>query len=80
MSHPSGLTLSAENPLEEPAMQSPPGVEAHLTNSSDEQKYFYFCITFATVVPGILLLIRLYTKARLVRKMELSDCLITPAN
>lgn len=59
-------------------MLPPPGVEANVTNHSDQQKYFYVCITLATVVPGVLLLIRWYTKARLVRKIELSDCLNTP--
>jgi hypothetical protein len=38
-------------------MQPLPGVQAHVTNHSDEQKYFYVCITLATVVPGILPLI-----------------------
>ena len=75
MSHPAGLPLTAANPREAPAMQPPPGVEAHVTNHSDEQKFFYLCITVATIVPGVLLLIRLYTKVRLVKKVELSDCL-----
>ncbi|KAF7513290.1 hypothetical protein GJ744_009711 [Endocarpon pusillum] len=77
MSHPAGLPLSAKNPLEEPALQPPPGVEAHVTNRSDEQNYFYVCITLSTVVPGILLLIRLYTKARLIKKIDLSDYFVT---
>ncbi|KAI4122827.1 MAG: hypothetical protein LQ341_007264 [Variospora aurantia] len=73
MSHPAGLPLTAANPREEPAMQPPPGEEAHVTNRSDEQRFFYLCITVATVVPGVLLLIRLYTKAKLMKKVELSD-------
>ncbi|KAL8728516.1 MAG: hypothetical protein Q9166_005338 [cf. Caloplaca sp. 2 TL-2023] len=77
MSHPAGLPLSAANPCEAPAMQPPPGVEAHVTNHSDEQRFFYVCITLATVVPGVLLLIRLYTKARLMKKMELPDYFVT---
>lgn len=58
-------------------MQPPPGVEAHVTNHSDEQRFFYLCITLATVVPGVLLLIRLYTKARIMKKIELSDYFVT---
>lgn len=78
MSHPAGLPLTAANPREEPAMQPPPGEEAHVTNRSDEQRFFYLCITVATIVPGVLLLIRLYTKARLMKKVELSDCSCVP--
>ncbi|KAL8684505.1 MAG: hypothetical protein Q9224_006309, partial [Gallowayella concinna] len=73
MSHPAGLPLSAANPREAPALQPPPGVEAYITNHSDEQRFFYVCITLATVVPGVLLLIRLYTKARLMKKIDLPD-------
>lgn len=63
------------NPLQEPALETPPGVISQFpTTHSDEQAWFYVCATLSTVVPGILLLLRLYTKLRVVRKVDLTDC------
>lgn len=66
------------NPLQEPALETPPGVISQFpTTHSDEQAWFYVCATLSTVFPGILLLLRLYTKLRVVRKVDLTDCSTT---
>lgn len=65
-------TLTA---LDGPALLPPPGVTSHLTNSSSQQNWYYVFISLCTVIPGVLLLLRLYTKIRIVRKLDLTDCL-----
>lgn len=67
-------------PLDEPALKTPPGVISRFpTTHSDEQAWFYVSATLSVVVPGILLLLRLYTKLRIVRKADMTDCSIPPS-
>lgn len=62
--------------LHEPALKAPPGVISQFpTTSSDEQSWWYVGVTISMIVPGILLLLRLYTKLYVVRKVDLTDCL-----
>ena len=60
--------------LDGPALQPPPGVVANVTNRSDEQFWYYVCISVCTVIPGNLLCLRFYTKLRIIRKVDLTDC------
>ena len=62
--------------LLEPALGTPPGVVSHFpTTRSSIQAWFYVTGTLSAVVPGSLLLLRFYTKWRIVRKLDLIDCL-----
>lgn len=57
-----------------PALPPPPGVIAHFSRTSPDQKWFYICVPLFTIIPGIFILLRLYTKLKIVRKLDLSDC------
>ena len=64
-------------PLQEPALRTPSGVVSQFpTTHSDEQVWYYVATTLSAVVPGILVLLRLYTKSCIVRHVDLVDCLI----
>ena len=59
-----------------PAMETPSGVVSHFpTTHSSDQAWFYITGTLSAVVPGTLLLLRLYTKWRVVRQVDMIDCL-----
>ena len=61
--------------LFEPAMKTPSGVVSQFpTTHSSDQAWFYIAATLLAVVSGTLLLLRLYTKWRIVRKLDLVDC------
>lgn len=61
--------------LFEPALKTPSGVISQFpTTHSSEQAWFYIAATLSAVVSGTLLLLRLYTKWRIVRKLDLIDC------
>ena len=63
------------DPLLEPASKMPPGVVSQFpTTHSDEQAWVYLATILSTIVPGTLLLLRLYTKLRVFRKVDLTDC------
>lgn len=65
------------DPLQEPALGTPPGIISQFpTTRSNEQAWYYVCATLSAVVVGTLLLLRLYTKLRVVRKVDLTDCSI----
>ena len=67
------------DPLQEPALQTPSGVISQFpTTYSSEQAWFYVAATLSAVVPGTLLLLRLYTKIRIVRNVDLIDCSTPP--
>lgn len=65
--------------LQHPALETPPDVVSRFpTTHSDEQAWFYVSATLSAVVPGTLLLLRLYTKLHVVRKVDLTDCSLSP--
>ncbi|KAM0794380.1 hypothetical protein BDR22DRAFT_875971 [Usnea florida] len=65
-------------PLQEPALRTPPGVVSQFpTTHSDEQAWYYVAATLSAVVPGTLVLLRLYTKSCIVRHVDLVDYLTT---
>ena len=68
------------DPLQKAALGTPPGVISLFpTTHSGAQKWFYVAVTLSVVVPGILLLLRLYTKLRVVRKLDWTDCSTQPS-
>jgi len=60
--------------LDYPAAVPPPGVVAHLTRYSPDQKWFYICIPLFTIVCGTFLIVHLYTKAKIFRRIQVADC------
>ena len=60
--------------LGQPALDPPPGVIRHMSTHSREQAGFYACAVMVGVVPGTLLALRLFTKIRIVRRLDLNDC------
>ncbi len=67
--------VTMADPLHGPALEPPSGVISQFpTVHSDEQAWFYAAATLSAVVPGTLLFLRLYTKLRVVRKVDLTDC------
>ncbi len=69
---------TAERLLQAPALDTPHGVERHMSTRSPEQAGVYVCSVLVAVVPGILLCLRLYTKIRILRRTDLTDCLRLP--
>ena len=68
------------DPLQLPALDTPPGVVSFFpTTHSDDQAWYYVCATLCAVVPGSLVLLRLYTKLRIVRKVDVTDGSIAPS-
>ena len=66
------------DPLQLPALQTPSGVISQFpTTYSSQQAWFYVAAT-SVVVPGTLLLLRFYTKIRIVRNVDLIDCSTPP--
>lgn len=68
------------DPLQEPALATPPGVVSQFpTTHSNDQAWFYVGVVLAAFVPGCLLLLRLYTKVYIIRKVDVTDCMIPPS-
>jgi hypothetical protein len=61
--------------LTSPALVPPYGVQAHFTTTSPEQNWYYVCAVLCTTVSGIFVLLRLYTKVYVIRKIDLTDCM-----
>jgi len=57
-----------------PAMRAPPGVAVHLTTSSPEQKWYFICVPLFSIIPGIFIILRVYTKLKIVKKLDCADC------
>lgn len=66
--------MAPSNIFEEPAMRPPEGIVPHLSTNSPEQTWYYVCVSFCSVVSGVLLSLRLYTKLRIIRKVDATDC------
>ncbi|PSN69522.1 hypothetical protein BS50DRAFT_522144 [Corynespora cassiicola Philippines] len=65
--------------LEGPAGRTPPGVVPHLINSSEDQKWYYVGVVTCLVIAGIFVVLRFYTKLRIIRRTDLSDWSVTLA-
>ena len=57
-----------------PAMQAPPGVKPHLTTTSPDQKWYFICVPLFSIIPGMFIILRLYTKLKIVKKLDCADC------
>ena len=60
-----------------PAMDSdqiPPGENRTMTPHGPDQVWFLVTAVTCVVVPGLFLILRLYTKLAIVRSLELADC------
>jgi hypothetical protein len=60
--------------LSGPALAPPPGVVPDLAWSDANRMGFDVGVTFCLLVPGVFLLLRLYTKVFIVRKIDYVDC------
>lgn len=60
--------------LEAPALPAPPDVVPNVTNRSDDQIWFYVCVALCGFFTSVFLILRLYTKLRIVSKLDLADC------
>lgn len=68
------FNASAERLLHEPALDTPPGLHRHMSTQSPDQAGVYVCSVLVAVVPGNLLCLRLYTKLRILRRSDWTDC------
>lgn len=66
--------MSQISSYEGPALPPPHGGVPFLPNSSEEQVWFFVCVSFCTVISGTFLLLRLYTKLCVVRQADPTDC------
>ena len=63
------------DPDQRPALPTPPGVVSDFpTTASPDQFWLYVTAVLCSVIPGLLLILRLYTKMRIIRKTDMSDC------
>jgi hypothetical protein len=63
--------------LEGPAHPGPGGTPASWkpnVHSSLQQGSFYTCVPLCAAVSGALVIVRMYIKVNVVRKLDLSDC------
>lgn len=66
---------SMADKLELPALNPPPGHESHLvTHDPKALTWCWFTTVMCTVIPGILLVLRLYTRTYILRKTDMTDC------
>lgn len=73
-------SFTMADPLQEPALATPPGVVSQFpTTHSNDQAWYYVGVVLAAFVPGCLLVLRLYTKVYVIRKVDVTDCM-TPAS
>jgi hypothetical protein len=61
--------------LNMPALQpAPPGADTTMTTDGPDQVWYLVVAITCIAVPGLFLLIRIYTKLVIVRSLELADC------
>ena len=72
------FNATAQRLLHAPALSTPPGVQRHMSTHSPEQAGVYVCSVLVAVVPGTLLCLRLYTKIRILKRTDLTDCTHQP--
>ena len=61
--------------LNGPAATTPEGgVILQPTNRSESQRWYYVCVVPSLVISGSFVALRMYTKIRIIRKTNISDC------
>lgn len=72
---PTLLTPAVISYLKEgPALQPPKGVIPNVNNHWDDEWLLYFTVSLCMAVIGIMVIVRLYTKWRIVKRFEAADC------
>lgn len=68
--------------LDGPAMAPPPGVKPNFVNPPNLEKEFYVDLILCLTISVLAVCMRMWTKARLVRKVHTEDCkkLLPPAS
>ncbi|EAT85923.1 hypothetical protein SNOG_07272 [Parastagonospora nodorum SN15] len=61
------------------AADPPPGSQGKLGTASDALVWYQVCAVLCTTVPGLFVLLRLYTKVFIVRKTDLTDYFVVLA-
>lgn len=66
--------------LEAPAHSWPGVMEAPWQPAahSQQQVWYYVCVSICTTFAGIFLILRLYTKLRFIHSLDLPDCMYCP--
>jgi hypothetical protein len=60
--------------LDSPALSPPPGVAPVFSRTSPDQKWYFICVPLFTIIPGLFMTLRFYTKIMIVRKVNWADC------
>jgi hypothetical protein len=63
-----------------PALALPEGETSHLDSPWDERYWLYIDVSLCMAIMGIFILIRIYTKWKIVKKWEAADCKFTDCN
>ncbi len=65
--------------LNGPAMAPPPAVEPNFVNPKNEFVYFVLTIVLTVTISTLALLVRMYTKISIIRKVGWEDCMTDSA-
>ncbi len=60
--------------LNGPAMAPPPGLHSNFKDPSNLKVYFIITLVFCTTFSTVAVLVRMYTKIFLIRKVLVEDC------
>lgn len=63
-----------EHALDSPALAAPPGVTHNFVNPSNLETAFYIELVICMTVSSLVVCMRIWTKARLIRKFGREDC------
>ena len=58
-----------------PAMIAPPGADRTMTLDGPDQVWFLVVGILCIAIPGLFLMLRVYTKMAVVRSLEIADCM-----
>ena len=67
-------TPSIEELLNAPALAPPLGVTPVMSTYGPDQSGYYAFSVLAGLLPGALLAIRMYTKIRIIKRVDVTDC------
>lgn len=60
-----------------PAMKPPTGVKPDFNHPANKQGYFILTFVLTVAVSTLAIIIRMYTKVRIIRKVGWEDCMVT---
>lgn len=67
-------SLLLEHALNLPALAVPPGLTHNFVNPSDLETEFYIVMILCLTISSLVVCMRMWTKARLIRKFGREDC------